>query len=87
MKVTFDRSWFQKANKTQRQVAEENNLDEAYLSKVVHGRIEPSVAKAMMIADSLGCKVDDLYQKDKSASRRTRSVRRADSKRRSRTGQ
>lgn len=65
MKVTFNRDWFQKAQKTQRQVATETNLDEAYLSKVVRGHIEPSVVKAMIIAESLGCSVEDLYRKEK----------------------
>lgn len=61
MKVTFNRDWFRRAEKTQRQVAEETHLDEAYLSKVVRGQIQPSVAKALSIAKSLGCTVEDLY--------------------------
>lgn len=61
MAATFDRSWFAKAKKTQRQVAREIGIDEAYLSKVVRGQIEPSVIKAIKIARSLGCSVEDLY--------------------------
>lgn len=61
MKITFNRDWFQRANKTQRQVAMEADLDEAYLSKVVRMQIVPSVEKALIIAESLGCTVDELY--------------------------
>lgn len=64
MKVTFNRDWFRRANKTQRQVAEETQIDEAYLSKVVRGHIQPSVIRALSIAESLGCTVEDLYRSE-----------------------
>lgn len=80
MKITFNRDWFQRAKKTQRQVAFEADLDEAYLSKVVRMQIVPSVEKALIIAESLGCTVEDLYIKagedSKGVSTRSRKGRR-----------
>ncbi|MCB0219271.1 MAG: helix-turn-helix transcriptional regulator [Chrysiogenetes bacterium] len=72
MRLHFDRSWFQRAQKTQRQVAQEIGIDEAYLSKVVRGQIEPSVGKAMLIARALQCSVEELYQTDGATTKRTR---------------
>lgn len=72
MKLNFDRSWFQRAQKTQRQVAQEIGIDEAYLSKVVRGQIEPSVGKALLIARALNCSVENLYRTGESARRRPR---------------
>ncbi|MEW6777000.1 MAG: helix-turn-helix transcriptional regulator [Bdellovibrionota bacterium] len=78
MSVHFDRTWFAKAKKTQREVAREIGIDEAYLSKVVRGQIEPSVVKAIRIARCLGCAVEDLYGRGDggSAARKARSARR-----------
>lgn len=79
MAVYFDRAWFDRAKKTQRQVAHEVGIDEAYLSKVVRGQIEPSVVKAIRIARCLGCTVEDLYgNSDGSAeARKPKKLRRA----------
>lgn len=72
MKLHFDRSWFQRAKKTQRQVAQEIGIDEAYLSKVVRGQIEPSVGKAILIARALACSVEELYRSEETTTKRSR---------------
>ena len=72
MKLNFDRSWFQRAQKTQRQVAQEIGIDEAYLSKVVRGQIEPSVGKAIYIAKALGCTVEELYGLNQGTAKKSR---------------
>ena len=70
MPANFDRSYFTKAKMTQREVAREIGIDEAYLSKVVRGQIEPSVIKALKIAKTLGCTVEDLYGRGGSRARK-----------------
>jgi len=68
--VVFNQSRFEKVGLTQRAVARKLGWDEAYLSKVVTGKVEPGVLKAIQIAKALKCKPEDLWSVPKKSKRR-----------------
>ena len=56
--------WIAKSGMSKKEVAEKMGVSQTVLSRWINRHSNPSLEKAISLAELLNCKVDDLYEKD-----------------------
>lgn len=53
--------WIAKSGMSKKEIAKKMEVSQTVLSRWINGHSNPSLEKALNLADILNCKVDDLY--------------------------